>query len=82
MIFATRHVPGALHAALGALAARSINLTRIESRPDRETPWHYLFYLDFEGHAGDDGVRQALHDMRSYATRLRVLGSYPSHRLA
>lgn len=39
IVFSTRHVPGALHAVLGELAKRKINLTKIESRPIRTTPW-------------------------------------------
>ncbi len=78
VIFATRHAPGALHAALGALASRGINLTRIESRPDRRTPWHYRFYLDFAGDPAAEPVQQALRDLRARTTGLRVLGSYAS----
>jgi len=63
--------------ALGAFAARSLNLTKLESRPRREVPWEYVFYVDFEGHQEDPDAGAALLDLRSVCTFVRVLGSYP-----
>lgn len=78
IILTTRHVPGALYAALGELARRDINMTKIESRPRRNRPWHYLFYVDFEGHEEDEPVREALLGILKHASFLKVLGSYPA----
>ncbi|MFO7663924.1 MAG: prephenate dehydratase [Chloroflexota bacterium] len=78
IILTTRHVPGALYDALGELARRNINMTKIESRPRRNRPWHYLFYVDFEGHEEDDAVKQALLGILKHASFLKVLGSYPA----
>jgi prephenate dehydratase len=80
IIFTTRHAPGALYAVMGELAMRGINLTKIESRPRRNLPWHYLFYLDFEGHEDDLPVRDALLGILKRASFLKVLGSYPAAR--
>lgn len=80
IILTTRHVPGALYAALGELAGRGINMTKIESRPRRNRPWHYLFYVDFEGHEEDEPVREALLGILRHASFLKVLGSYPAAR--
>lgn len=76
MIFSVRHVPGALFGILGEFAIRRINLTKIESRPTKETPWEYNFYVDFEGHAGDRAVRQALAAIKPKTSYLKILGSY------
>ena len=81
IIFATRHVAGDLYGCLAEFAVRELNLTKIESRPDRRTPWHYLFYLDFEGDVADGKVAQALRSVERHASFLRVLGSYPSRLL-
>jgi prephenate dehydratase len=78
IIFTTRHQPGALHGVLGELAQRGINLTKIESRPRRNRPWHYLFYVDFEGHEDDQPVREALIGILKRSSFLKVLGSYPA----
>ena len=42
------HQSGALAATLAIFGDRGLNLTKIESRPDLDNPWSYLFYLDFE----------------------------------
>lgn len=80
IILTTRHVAGALYQVLGELAQRDISMTKIESRPRRNRPWHYLFYIDFEGHEDDPPVRAALLDILKSASFLKVLGSYPAAR--
>ena len=75
LLFAVSDRPGSLFAALGALSA--INLTRIESRPNRLFSWQYLFYADIEGHRDDSPVRAALDVLANSVTFLKILGSYP-----
>ncbi len=77
IVFSVRHKPGALYEFLKELAARNINLTKIESRPTRQKPWEYNFYLDFEGHREDKAPQQALENLRNSSIFVRVLGSYP-----
>lgn len=78
VVFTTRHVPGALHACLGEFAERGINLTKLESRPRRNRPWHYVFYLDFEGHWQDSPCERAILGLLRRASFVKVLGSYPA----
>ena len=77
IVFSVKHKPGTLYEFLRELAARNINLTKIESRPTRQKPWEYNFYLDFEGHREDLIAREALDILRQDVLFLKVLGSYP-----
>ena len=77
IIFAATHTPGALYHALGEFAKRDINLAKIESRPTKQKPWEYNFYLDFEGHRNEDNCSEALKALERYATFIKILGSYP-----
>ena len=77
IIFTAVHEPGALYNALGEFAKREINLTKIESRPTKQTPWEYNFYLDFEGHRTEKRCIEALKALEKYAAFIKILGSYP-----
>jgi len=77
IVFAVNHKPGALYNLLGELAASRINLTKIESRPTRQRPWEYNFYVDFEGHHEDTAPREAIGKMEQHALFVKVFGSYP-----
>ena len=76
LVFALKHVPGALCRSLAAFAERGINLLKIESRPMPERPWEYVFYLDLEGHLGQETCVQAVEQLQNTAEFVRILGSY------
>ena len=78
ILFAMRNEPGMLHGILAAFAERSLNLTKIESRPARQRPWEYVIFVDFEGHRETPAVEGALADVRARTLFLKVLGSYPA----
>jgi prephenate dehydratase len=71
------HRPGTLAHALAPFASAGLNLTKLESRPDRATPWHYLFYLDVESKSADPGFQQALAALTAQGAEIKLLGEYP-----
>ncbi|MEA2063002.1 MAG: prephenate dehydratase [Gemmatimonadota bacterium] len=68
--------PGLLHDILGLLAARGINMSKIESRPAKGKLGDYIFFIDIQGHIQDTAVAEGLKDLSKKAF-LKVLGSYP-----
>jgi chorismate mutase / prephenate dehydratase len=80
LIFAIPEKVGALRQALTIFARNSINLSMIQSRPQRSRPWEYVFIVDLNGHRDDPPMRQALDALRRKALFLKVLGSYPEGR--
>ena len=80
IVFSTVDRPGALVAALQQFAERGINLTKIESRPSRESLGAYVFLVDLEGHRTDQIVQEALEGMRPHIQTVRIFGSYPRFR--
>jgi len=77
IVFSVKHTTGALFEFLKILTSRQLNMTKIESRPTRQKPWDYNFYLDFEGHREDKNVRETLEALESNSLFLKILGSYP-----
>jgi len=79
IVFATEHKAGALFSVLEAFAKKNINLTRIESIPNE--PGDYAFFLDFEGSNKNDTVVEALKQVDTITTSLRLMGCYKERRL-
>ena len=78
VIFGVEHKPGSLYRALRVLSRKRVNLTKIESRPVKNTPWQYNFFVDFHGHIRDKLCQEALRGLRQQSTFVKVLGSYAS----
>ncbi len=72
-----RDRPGGLYEVIGEFARRGINLSKIESRPNKQAMGHYIFFLDFEGHRIDPGGAEALAGVLERVHTLSLLGSYP-----
>ena len=67
---------GALLEILTEFAARSVNLTRIESRPTKGRIGQYCFSIDCEGHIAEERVGDALAALHRVCADVRYLGSY------
>lgn len=78
LVLATRHRPGDLVACLEVFPRHDINMTKLESRPRRDKPWSYLFYVDIEGHIDQPNVAAAMTDLMRRAAFVKFLGSYPA----
>ncbi|HEX8288449.1 MAG TPA: prephenate dehydratase [Pyrinomonadaceae bacterium] len=76
LIVRLAHRPGALHDALRPFVRRGIDLLKIESRPIKERPWQYNFYLDLQAPASESELRGALDEIREQAEEVRYLGRY------
>ncbi|KAI4365048.1 hypothetical protein MLD38_021068 [Melastoma candidum] len=91
IVFTLDEGPGVLFKALAVFALRDINLSKIESRPQRNRPlrvvddsnkgsakyFDYLFYIDFEASMTEPRAQHALGHLQEFAGFLRVLGCYP-----
>jgi len=80
LVFSAKDKPGVLHQMLQPFAKRRINLSKIESRPIKNKPWEYLFFLDLIGHREQPAVKQAIAGLEKNCVFLKILGSYPSGR--
>jgi prephenate dehydratase len=70
--------PGSLHEILSHFSARSLNLTKLESRPTKQGLGDYCFVIDLEGHIADEVVGDCLMELHQVLAGLKFLGSYPA----
>ncbi|HWP23559.1 MAG TPA: prephenate dehydratase [Candidatus Binatia bacterium] len=80
LVFSVKDRPGVLHRMLQPFARRRINLTKIESRPIKNKPWEYMFFLDLCGHCEERAVGRAIAALEKNCLFLKILGSYPNGR--
>jgi prephenate dehydratase len=74
----TSHKPGSLYRALGVFEKYDINLTKLQSRPIKETAWRYMFYIDVSVGLLNEKLQQALTELKAQDCETILLGSYQS----
>lgn len=72
----TPNRPGALWRALRPFAERGLDLTRIESRPVRHTPFEYAFLLEVAAAQDPEGLEAAIAELGAECLELRELGRF------
>ena len=77
IVFSIKHEPGALQDIIKNFSEYGINLTKIESRPKKNTSWEYNFYVDFEGNETNSKIKEMLNKIKEKTLFLKTLGSYP-----
>lgn len=78
LVFSVKDEVGVLHRMLDPFAKSRINLTKIESRPLKNKPWEYMFFIDLKGHRDEGRVHRAIRKLERDCDFIKVLGSYPS----
>lgn len=76
LVLSTPHKAGALYEALSKFADEQVNMMKIESRPIKDKPWEYFFFIDIEGQAGASNVANALEKIQAESRYFKVLGCY------
>ncbi|MDG2502740.1 MAG: prephenate dehydratase [Porticoccaceae bacterium] len=77
LVVSVHNKPGALHDLLEPFRRHNVDMTRLESRPARNSKWSYVFFIDFAGHIEDAPVSAVIEELTANVADLKVLGSYP-----
>jgi len=76
ILFELKDHPAALYKCLWAFATNAINLTKIESMPNPENPFNYLFCIDFEWKMWEKKVKNAFKELEFFTEKVKVLWEY------
>lgn len=76
LIFSLPHVPGSLCNVLSRFFRCGLNLTKIESRPIKDSDFQYYFYLDFTGNVRNSDTLNLLCELSEELPAFTFLGNY------
>ena len=77
LLVGLRNEPGTLLAALAVIAKAGVNISKLESRPNRVGEWEYIFCLDLDGAADSPEILGVMQGLADVTLERRILGSYP-----
>ena len=72
----SKDTSGALYCVLSRFAAMGLNMTKIESRPLKSSPFEYVFYLDFFGNVSDEKTLGLLCGLHDELPQFKFYGNY------
>lgn len=67
---------GTLFSLLQVVSAHALNMTKIESRPIKNAPDEYRFFIEVEGDYSADAVKNALEAIKKASNSFKLLGCY------
>lgn len=77
VLLGLRNEPGTLLAALAVISKAGVNISKLESRPNRVGEWEYIFWLDLDGAADAPEILAVMQGLADVTLERRILGSYP-----
>ena len=71
-----KHKPGALISLLQPIGERGVNMTKIQSRPIKDRPGEYRFFIEIEGDIADGNCAQTIESIKRASNSFKILGCY------
>ena len=79
-LFKLKSKPAALYQALGGFAINGVNLTKLQSYPEKNTFDSFFFLCDLDGHIEDPKVQKSLEELGFHTLSLEILGVYSASK--
>ncbi len=76
LVFTVKHEAGALALTLNILASHGYNMRNLKSRPARDIPWNYYFYLEAEGDINNKNGEEMMRELSVICGSVKIVGSY------
>ena len=75
-LFKLKSKPAALYQSLGGFAINGVNLTKLQSYPEKNSFDSYFFLCDLDGHIEEKKVQKSLEELGLHCQDFHVLGVY------
>ena len=80
-LFKLKSKPAALYQSLAGFAINSVNLTKLQSYPEKNTFDSFFFLCDLDGHIDDPKVQKSLEELGLHCQDFHVLGVFEADKL-
>ena len=80
-LFKLKSKPAALYQALGGFAINGVNLTKLQSYPEKNSFDSYFFLCDLDGHIEDSKIKKSLEDLGLHCEDFHVLGVFEADKI-
>ena len=79
-LFKLKSKPAALYQSLSGFAINGVNLTKLQSYPEKNSFESYFFLCDLDGHIEDIKVQKSLEELGLHCQDFHVLGVFEAHK--
>ena len=76
ILFSIEDTSGGLYTVIRDIKEFGLNMSKIESRPNRNNPWNYIFFVDFDGNLFDVNIKKAINTIARSSKYFKLLGCY------
>ena len=80
-LFKLKSKPAALYSALSGFALNGVNLTKLQSFPEKNSFSSFFFLCDIEGHIEEDKIKNSLKELGLHCEDMHVLGVYKADKI-
>ena len=79
-LFKLKSKPAALYSALSGFAINGVNMTKLQSFPEKNSFSSFFFLCDIEGHIEDKKIKNSLKELGLHCEDMHVLGVFNSDK--
>ena len=80
LLFKLKSKAGALYSALGSFTLNGVNLTKLQSFPEKNSFSSYFFLCELDGHIEEKKVKNSLEELGLHCDDMHVLGVFESDK--
>ena len=80
LLFKLKSKPAALYSALSGFAISGVNLTKLQSFPEKNSFSSYFFLCELDGHIQDKKIKTSLEDLNYHCEDMHVLGVFAADK--